>query len=598
MSVDSDILIIGAGFSGIGFAVQLQKLYPQATYEILEKADNIGGTWWVNTYPGCGCDVASHFYSFSFELNPDWSCKFAPQREIADYLLGVARKHDIPRHVRFGSTVQSAVFDEITGTWVVTYVDEMGSTHRKRSRVLISAVGALSVPRECEIKGAERYQGKLFHSAKWDHSFDWAGKEVVVVGNGCSATQFVPVMSEGPDKVKNLVQFSRQPHWLAERPNPTYSRTFQLMMRYTPLAMRLYRFYLYAMMEKNFFGFYQASGGRIRESLKRTQIEYLKRTAPEKYHEALIPRTEIGCKRKVQDTGYLACLHRDNVELVHSDGIEEITETGVRTQSGREVHADAIILATGFQTQQVLYPIKIVGEKGVTLNEHWEKFSSGSAQAYYGTCVSDFPNFFILMGPNTTTGHLSVIYSTECEINFSLRVLRPILRSLYPSKIWSALTYPISGLFNPAPNTVAVTSTAEQADNNWIQKAASQLVWATGCSSWYVDARTGRNTMLYPDWQFNYWLRSVFIPSRDFVYGRSLVRLPAEGKESRDQRRDRRLVGAGLGMVAIVVGLMVHGSQIDLDLNGGLGIGFKEGLNRVRKECLARLCSPGIGWKG
>lgn len=228
----------------------------------------------------------------------------------------------------------------------------------------------------------------------------------------------------------------------------------------------------------------------------------------------------------------------------------------------------------------------------------WEKFSSGSAQAYYGTCVSEFPNFFILMGPNTTTGHLSVIYSTECEINFSLRVLRPILRSLYPSKIWSALTYPISGLFNPAPNTVAVTSTAEQADNNWIQKAASQLVWATGCSSWYVDARTGRNTMLYPDWQFNYWLRSVFIPSRDFVYGRSLVRLPAEGKESRDQRRDRRLVGAGLGMVAIVVGLMVHGSQIDLDLNGGLGIGFKEGLNRVRKECLARLCSPGIGWKG
>lgn len=126
--------------------------------------------------------MASHFYSFSFELNPDWSCKFAPQREIADYLLGVARKHDIPRHVRFGSTVQSAVFDETTGTWVVTFIDAIGSSHQKRSRILISAVGALSVPRECEIKGAERYQGKLFHSAKWDHSFDWAGKDVVVVG--------------------------------------------------------------------------------------------------------------------------------------------------------------------------------------------------------------------------------------------------------------------------------------------------------------------------------------------------------------------------------------------------------------------------------
>lgn len=131
--------------------------------------------------------MASHFYSFSFELNPDWSCKFAPQREIADYLLGVARKHDIHRHVRFRSTVQSAVFDEITGTWVVTYVDETGSLQQKRSRVLISAVGALSVPRECEIKGAERYQGKIFHSAKWDHSFDWAGKEVVVVGKSAIA---------------------------------------------------------------------------------------------------------------------------------------------------------------------------------------------------------------------------------------------------------------------------------------------------------------------------------------------------------------------------------------------------------------------------
>ncbi|KAJ6086016.1 hypothetical protein N7486_010297 [Penicillium sp. IBT 16267x] len=220
------------------------------------------------------------------------------------------------------------------------------------------------------------------------------------------------------------------------------------MMRYTPLAMRIYRFYLYAMMEKDFFGFYQESGGRIRENLKRTQIGYLKRTAPEKCHEALIPRTEIG---------------------FHSDGIEEITETGVRTKSGREVYADAVILARGLRTQQVLYPMEIIDEEVVTVNEHWAKFSSGSAQAYYGTCVSEFPNFFILMGPNTTTGHLSVIHSTECEINFSLRVLRPILRSLYPSNIWSALTYPFwDSSAQRRTQLPSVPSTAEQADNNWI----------------------------------------------------------------------------------------------------------------------------------
>lgn len=156
-------------------------------------------------------------------------------------------------------------------------------------------------------------------------------------------------MSDGPGNTRKLVQFSRQPHWLAERPNPTYSGSFKWMMRYVPLAMRLYRFYLYAMMEKDFLGFYQDTGGSIREDLKRTQIEYMKNHAPARYHDALIPQTEIGCKRKVMDTDYLACLHRENVELVHSDPIEEVTEAGVRTRSGREVHAGAIILANGFQ---------------------------------------------------------------------------------------------------------------------------------------------------------------------------------------------------------------------------------------------------------
>lgn len=188
------------------------------------------------------------------------------------------------------------------------------------------------------------------------------------------------------------------------------------------------------------------------------------------------------------------------------------------------------------------------------------------------------------MGPNTTTGHLSVIFSTECEINFSLRVLRPILRSLYPSRIWSAITYPFSRIW-PAPDTVAVTPAAEQADNHWIQSAASKLVWATGCSSWYVDARTGRNTMLYPDWQFNYWLRSIFIPlSRDFVFRSSALRLPGKEQPSR-KRTHRSALGAGLGVigVAVAVGLMVHGSQIDMQQLGDEEIGrvLREGFERV-----------------
>lgn len=182
-SLDTDVLIIGAGMSGIGFAIQLQKKYPLATFEIVEKADDLGGTWWANTYPGCGCDVASHFYSYSFALKPDWTRKFALQPEIVAYFRDVAQRHDIPRHISFRSTVQNAEFDETTGTWLTTVLDQRtGQVRQRRSRVLIAAVGALSVPKGCEIKGAERYQGRMFHSAQWDHSFDWTDKEVVVIG--------------------------------------------------------------------------------------------------------------------------------------------------------------------------------------------------------------------------------------------------------------------------------------------------------------------------------------------------------------------------------------------------------------------------------
>ncbi|KAG2414586.1 hypothetical protein HFD88_003777 [Aspergillus terreus] len=558
MSVDSDVIIIGAGFSGLGFAIQLQKQYPQASFEIIEKTDNVGGTWWVNTYPGCGCDVASHFYSFSFALNPDWSRKFALQPEIAAYCRTVADQYNIPRHVRFRSTVQEAAFDELSGTWLVTVLDQRsGRVYQRRARVLISAVGALSVPRDCEVPGVEKYQGRVFHSARWDHSFDWAGKDVVVVGNGCSATQFVPILTAGRRAARQVVQFSRQAHWLAERPNPEYSALFKWTMWYVPLAMRAYRFYLYYLMERDFAAFYSATGGALRDEQKRVQTEYIRRTAPARYRDALVPTTEIGCKRKVLDTDYLACLHRPNMELVYDDPVQTLTETGVRTESGRDVRADAVILANGFKTQQLLHPLVIRGEKGVTLNEHWENFSSGSAQAYYGTCVSGFPNLFILMGPNTTTGHLSVIYSVECQTNFALRVLKPIMRSLYPSPL--SILNPFAG--RSPPDTVSVAPEAEQQDNAWIQSEASKLVWATGCTSWYIDARTGRNTMLYPDWQFKFWLRSIFFPfSRDFVFKSSAVRLPGKS-----QQRERRsavgtvvAVSVGLGMAGVAAAFYAH----------------------------------------
>lgn len=506
-NLDTDILIIGAGMSGLGLAVQLIRNYGYRDFQIVEKVADVGGTWLVNTYPGCGCDVASHFYSYSFELNPDWSQKFSMRSEIQAYFRGIAEKYKIVPHVTFNTTVESAHWHDDGQYWETTLKNQATKeTFTKRSRILVSGVGNLSVPRDCEIPGADNYQGKLFHSALWDHSFDWKDKDVVVLGNGCSATQFVPVMSEDS---RSLTQFARQAQYLAERPNPVYSPAFKALMRYMPFAMKLYRFKLYADMEKDFASMETEGGKGIRKGLVEENERYVKRMAPEKYWDALIPKHEIGCKRKVMDTGYLECLHRDNVELVADDPVTELTERGVRTKSGRELPADAIVMATGFQVFRMLFPMEIHGQNGVSLNEYWDQHYKGAAQAYLGTCVPGFPNFFTLMGPNTVTGHLSVIYTVECQINFVLRLIEPLIKSKQASR----------SLLPAIPtNVVDVKFEAAKDDSIWMQKELSKLVWASGCTNWALDPSTGMNIAMYPGYQFMFWLRSIFIPGGEFDY--------------------------------------------------------------------------------
>lgn len=510
--VDTDILIIGAGMSGLGLAVQLIRNYGYRDFQIVEKVADVGGTWLVNTYPGCGCDVASHFYSYSFELNPNWSQKFSMRSEIQAYFRGVAEKYDIPKHVSFNTTVERADWNDEGQFWETTLKNQQTKeTYKKRSRILVSGVGNLSVPRECELPGADIYKGNLFHSALWDHSFDWKDKDVVVLGNGCSATQFVPVMSEN---ARSLTQFARQAQYLAERPNPVYSSAFKAVMKYMPFAMRLYRLKLYADMEKDFASMEtEGRGAKIREGLIEENERYVKRMAPEKYWDALIPKIEIGCKRKVMDTGYLECLHRENVELISSDPVVELTEHGVLSKSGRELRADAIVMATGFQVFRMLFPMEIHGQNGLSLQKFWDENHGGAAQAYLGTCIPGFPNFFTLMGPNTVTGHLSVIYTVECQINFLLRLIEPLIaskrrqRSILPQLLTS-----------PATNVVDVKAAAAKQDSAWMQSELRKLVWSSGCTNWALDPKTGMNIAMYPGYQFMFWLRSLFIPGGDFEF--------------------------------------------------------------------------------
>ena len=470
------------------------------------------------------------------------------QSEIQRYFRGVAEQYNIIPHIRFHSTVESAQWDDDAQLWEVKIKDgKTKSIKTRRAKVVVSAVGNLSIPKPCEIPGAESFQGPLFHSAQWDNSFSWDSKDVVVLGNGCSATQFVPIMAKTANK---MTQFARQAHFLAERPNPVYGSAFKWMMGNVPGAMRAYRFNLYADMEKDFAGFDIETGANIREGLKEENEAFVKRMAPQKYWDALIPKHQIGCKRKVMDTDYLTTLHRPNVELITSDPVKSITSSGVRTASGQEMKADAIVLATGFEVSRMLHPMEIRGRDGMSLNEYWDAKHQGSAQAYLGTCVPGFPNFFTLMGPNTVTGHLSVIYTIECQINFVLRLLDPVLSKSY----------------DPIPTAVSVKPESAIAHSTWLQSKLQKLVWSSGCTSWALDPKTGVNIAMHPEYQFWFWWRSVFIPSNDFNY-------EYVSKSGKKQRKSLEIGGVKtvrrVTIITLVVAALV-GIELGVRKAGGI----------------------------
>lgn len=285
-------------------------------------------------------------------------------------------KYDIGERVKFNSVVQSARWDEGSGTRETTIRNiQTYQVVTHRSKVVVSAVGALSISKECDIPGASDFQGRMFHTANWDHIFNWKNNDIVVIGtypltpirdftnispgNGCSATQVLPVISTENNAVRRVTQFARQPHWLSERPNSTYSLSFKLIMLWVPFAMRVYRAWLYYQKERDFAGCNVITGLNMRRKWTEETTEYIRKTAPDKYIDFLVPKIGIGCNRAVSDTDYLACLHRYNVRLVYEDPIETIEGKGARTESGRLVVTDAIILAYGFKIPTPLFPMKI-----------------------------------------------------------------------------------------------------------------------------------------------------------------------------------------------------------------------------------------------
>ncbi|CAG8229112.1 unnamed protein product [Penicillium salamii] len=477
MDQSKEVIIIGGGISGLGMAIQLKRLLGHDNFTIYEKSDNVGGTWWHNRYPACACDIPSHFYSYSFALKHDWSTMYPGRDELHAYFFSVAERFNILPHCRFNAMCTDMTWDNVRSLWIVTFQNtDSGEIFQREAPVVVSAVGTLDRPAIPSIEGADSFQGETFHSAEWKDGFDPKDKKITVIGNG------------------KVTQHIRSSHWWTQRANPSYSKAFQSLLKYAPLAAQLYRVILAWQLESTFYSFYMDSNGaKMRQKIRDSTYSYIENEAPAKYHEILKPNYEPGCKRRVNTSTYLKCLHSPQM-LLTKDAIVKIGPDYVETSDIKQHSTDAIIYATGFQTQKWLFPTKIKGIDGIDLHEQWD--SSGGAEAYKGTVVTSFPNFFILYGPNAATGQHSVIFHSECQINYSCRLLRSVLKG--------------------GADSIMVKAEAQKQDLSWVHDKLRYLVFNSGCQSWWMDPVTKKNTFIYPDPMYKYWLRTIFPRWSDF----------------------------------------------------------------------------------
>jgi cation diffusion facilitator CzcD-associated flavoprotein CzcO len=475
MTIDTDVLIIGTGFAGLGMAIRLRQAGNE-DFVLLEQADEVGGTWRDNHYPGVACDVPSHLYSYSFEPNPNWSRLFAEQHEIFAYLKHCADKYGVRPHIRFNTTVERASYDARRGVWEVYCSGE----RRYRARVLISACGGLSRPSLPDIPGVERFEGKAFHTARWDHDYVLEGKRVAVIGTGASAIQVVPAIA---GRVKALTLFQRTPPWVLPKPDMRIRRRDKRRFAEHPWLQRTLRGVIYTLLESRALGFTNTLP-RMQLNAEQKAREFLAEQVKDPVLRAkLTPNYRIGCKRILISNDYYAALQRENVQVV-SEGIREIRAHSIVSNDGVEHPVDAIVFATGFQAAEAVAPFEIRAKDGRELDEVWRE----GAEAYLGTSVAGFPNLFTLTGPNTGLGHNSMVYMIESQLQYVMQALRTMRER--------------------GVHGVEVKPEVQRAFNKRLAERHARGVWATGgCVSWY-RTKSGKNTTLWPGYTFEFRMRT------------------------------------------------------------------------------------------
>ncbi|MFO0747214.1 MAG: NAD(P)/FAD-dependent oxidoreductase [Myxococcota bacterium] len=477
-----EVLVIGAGFGGLGMAIRLVES-GQRDFVVVEQEAGVGGTWRANDYPGAACDIESHLYSYSFAPNPDWSRKYAPQAEILAYLEGCVARWGLAPHLRLGTAVTRAVYDAAAGRWRV----DMSDGRVISARAVVAACGGLSRPSVPDLPGLADFGGRTFHSARWDHAYPLDGAAVAVVGTGASAIQIVPAIAP---RVARLDVYQRTPPWImakADRPIPPDERE---RLRRAPWRQQLERaaqFWRHEVLTMAF-----ATRAPLLALAERQARRFLAESvADPALRRRLEPDYAMGCKRILVTNDWYPALQRDNVELV-TDPIERVLPGGIRTRDGRERAAQAIVLATGFHAAEALAPFEVRGRDGLDLSAVW----SAGAEAYLGTVVAGFPNFFLIVGPNTGLGSSSMILMIESQIALILSALRLLRERRLAS--------------------LEVRADVQQRFNADVQARLAKTVWASGCKSWYLT-KSGKNTALWPSFTLAFRRRTRAVDPRDYV---------------------------------------------------------------------------------
>ena len=493
---DLEVVVIGAGISGMLSAIKLAEA--GVDHVVLEKNDDVGGGWLENTYPGAGVDTPSYLYSYSF-LTRDWSTHFGKRDEVEQYLRDVADTYDLRKVIQFGTEVQSAAYDESTAHWTVQTTQ--GEVYT--ADVVITATGVLNRPKIPKIHGLDSFEGQLFHTAQWPKGVDLTGKRVAVVGAGASAMQVVPAIAEA---VGSLTVLQRSPHWVA--PNDLYfapvGEAVHVLMERVPFYRRWYRTRLAWNFNDRVHSALQIdpewepqehSVNAANDSHRRVFTRYLEgqlNGRPDLIEKSLPDFPPFG-KRMLLDNGWFATLRRDNVELV-TEGVAEITPTGLRGTGGTVVEADVIIMATGFHTHRYLWPIKIRGRSERTLAQVW---GQEDAHAYLGMTVPDFPNLFITSGPGTALGHGgSFITIAECQVRYIIDMITTMVER---------------GL-----RSVEVRPEVEEEFRQRHDAAHARMLWThAGMTNWYRNSR-GRVISAMPWRIIDYWRMTRSIDLNDY----------------------------------------------------------------------------------